>query len=153
MYLRVNEFADKYHVSVDNIYTQKHSGKLPESIFIKYTYNTMFIEESFFLRRQAFKKKIWLKAHDNYYFLERHLNVWQMALMMEKASKIGSQKSWNTWIKNFLFLIQEGGILHYKIQEKLWLFYRVTRTVINRLFRYCKIKPQKRQLSVLIDKD
>ena len=128
------DFAEKYNVGIGIVYTDRHKGKLPESIFYKSSNRKHFIDESFFIRRLDFRKRLWLEAHDNFYFLTKHSSLTDIAKILNRIDSSQSVNCWITYMSSALFASLPTSITVFKTTELLYKFYRYTRWIIRGLF-------------------
>ena len=82
------------------------------------------------IRRQEFRKKVWLRSHDYYYKLSETLNDSMIAeILMEYAG--GSKQGWVVFMSDGLFslAVDDMSILDYKISNNMWKFFRFSKVL------------------------
>lgn len=133
-WIKAIDFAEKHGFSVAIIYTDKHNGKIPESAFSLNNDGHYLIDESFFSRRLDFRKRVWLEAHDNYYFLTKHSTLTDIAKILNRIDPSQSVNCWVAYMSSALFASLPTSITVFKTTELLYKFYRYTRWIIRGLF-------------------
>ena len=149
-WVRVLEFADKYDTHTDNIYVKKHNRALPSFIFKKDRVG-LLIDEEFFVRRIKFRKKIWLKSHDNYYFITKNIPYSCLSRYLHIINPSVSIDSWNTFLAGDLFTVPPSSVTRFKVSDMLYKFYRYSRWIIQMAFRKLKIPVKNRDIDVILD--
>ena len=147
--MSINDFSDKYKVSAGAIYVGKHNGSLSSNAF-KAQYNSLFVDEEYFIRRERFKRKVWLESHDMFYFLTKHLSILEVASMLSEFS--GKKSNWSSWMNGPLFQIDDTSIINCKVNSKAWEFYRIARWIIRRLFVKARVPVSKRDITILLER-
>ncbi len=132
--LKLEEFSNKYEVSMDVLYMRKHKGDKYFHIVDKHIY----IDEEFILKRIEFRKKIKLQAQENYFFLTACLEQRSVARLVEKYMG-ATINSWNCFMETSLFRIDDI-VLQYKISTQLWDFYKCSKALINSIFKVIGVK-------------
>lgn len=141
-------FNERYSLPKNTIHVGKSKGTINASAFEKIK-NSIMIDEKFFIRRVGFKKRVWLEAHDFYYWLSKHLKDTQMSELLAKIDGDESQdciNNWNMFIHKTLFYRPESSVLVYKISPTLWKFWRYGRWIFNALHRLRGIQKNKRDI-------
>ena len=146
-YIKLTTFSELHGVSMCNLYTSKSTNYIPSFVF-----KGQYIDENFYARRQRFKKRVWLKNHDMYFFLSMHLEPGQIAEILAVTTD-RDKKCWSSYLSFKLFSRNEKSILSYKVDEMDWLFHRVIKAFIRRLFIKVKVAPKNRHLEILLDKE
>jgi hypothetical protein len=107
------------------------------------------IDEKYFVRRKRAYRKIWLQAHENYFFFSKHLIDSHIAKLLSLAH--GRMQDWTSFLAQGLWTYIES-ITNVTIPKMLWLFYKYTTWAINYMFKLKKIPQKKRILAVLIER-
>jgi len=145
-WIKVVDFAEKHNFNVNIIYVDKHKGKIPESAFLK-SKDSFFIDESFFTKRLDFRKRLWLEAHDAYYFLTKHKSLTDIAKILNRIDPSFTYMSWVTYMSGTLFASLPSSITIFKTTELLYKFYRYTRWIIRGIFiKFGRFVPDRRKL-------
>ena len=152
-WIKVAVFAEKHNVLLNSIYVKRSIGVLPKSIFKKIPKDGLYIDENYINRRNAFKKKVWLESHNNYYFLTKNFSPYYLSKMLNIIDPTKSIDNWNNFMSRYLFSVVDRSYLTYKIKDTLYKFYRYTRWIIQIAFRKLNIPMEKRDILVLIDRD
>ena len=129
MLISTTLFCEKHNITKENLYsTCRH-------LYVKID-NKNYIDEDFFIKRQEFRKKVWLQSHDYYYMLSYFLRDYTMAKILSRYTGI-KQTSWSSFLNKDLFSLAwlDGSILNYKIPMKQWAFFRVTSFLVKGLIR------------------
>ena len=150
--MSIESFAEKHNVNTSTVYAGKSNG-----VYNGYAFQTRqkehdLINESFFVRRYKFKRKVWLESHDLFYFLTRHMKAVQLSELLHKMDKNHSPESWNHFQSKTLFAFQSESILNYRVDGMSMKFYRYARWLVRGLFILKRVKPEHRDLKVLLDK-
>ena len=82
--ITIQDFCERHDAFATTIYVRKTKGHINPSAFSLNCEGVVMISESFFIRRKAFQKKIWLESHDFYYFLTKHMNEADLCRMLHK---------------------------------------------------------------------
>jgi len=128
-------------------------GTLPISVFKEgLKRGQRLINEEFFIRRREFKKKVWLESHDMYYFLTKHNTRLDLARLLHKVDVSITVETWNSFLAVTLFLLQRDDVMSYNVNGLMWKFYRYARWLIRALFIKVEVPPNKRDLSILLDR-
>ena len=123
-----SEFCIRYGMTEDALYMRVRNG---EKLLFKID-GVWYADDKAMERRLRFKKKIWLKSHDYYYDLITYFkNDNRYAAYL--AEKTGyATGSWGDFIRSVLFCVQSDSVLSYKITDRLWLFYRLSRELVRK---------------------
>lgn len=92
------------------------------------------INESYFVRRREFKRKVIDEAHDLYYWLNGVMKDSHLAEILSDYMG-GTKNSWVTFLGTDLFERNSRGILNTKIGGYFWRFWRFARALFRRLSR------------------
>jgi len=125
-------FSEKYKLS-KNIVHLAYYEKNPQ---IKKIDGKLYVDEKALLRRVEFRKRIWNKAHDNYYAITEYVSESQLYNFLSRMFG-DSKRGWIQFLAYDLFSMAniEKSILSYKINNKLWMFYRFTTALIRMVLR------------------
>jgi len=152
-WIKVAVFAEKHNVLLNSIYVKRCESILPKSIFKKIPKDGLYIDENYINRRNAFKKKVWLESHNNYYFLTKNFSPYYLSKMLNITNPSISIDNWNNFMSRYLFSVVDRSYLACRIKKTLYRFYRYTRWIIQMAFRKLKIPVKNRDIMVLIDRD
>jgi len=150
--LKIETFSKKYDVSIANVYVQKAEGKIAPSVFTMHNKGCMFINEDYFLRREEFKKKVWLESHDMYYFLTLHSRDADLVRWLCKIDDTVEFHTWQMFISRNLFMPSYSSILSCRVEGLAWKFYRFARWLIRAIFIKSGVRLENRDIKVLLDK-
>lgn len=87
----VADFCRKYNLNYSNTARFSKDG---------------FIDEKYFVRRRELFYRVRNEAHDIYFFLNRHLSIWQICTLLAIVDGDRSEnniQSWNNFIHKVLF--------------------------------------------------
>jgi len=140
-YVKADEFAYKYDVTVNNIYVKKSNGEFDEDAF-SVVRGTLYIDENYFTRRREFKLKLKNLAHENYYalkydlidddYVEKRSDTAICKLIKEKTTYSDrSLQSWRQFISLGLFSLNSSGILDTTSAPMVAEFYRVSQKIVR----------------------
>jgi len=126
----LESFCALYGCTKNNFYVMKHKYKYPEKAVIKKGMK-LYINSSYFLRRQAFKQQMYDKAINNYALLEKLYT--QSDLARECAKRTGCTfASWKTWICHEMWTVPQNSILNNQVSKYLVTFVRYTNALIRK---------------------
>lgn len=136
----VMDFCQKYGLSRDAVYVAKSEGKLPSSIFHKpINSHADSIDESYFLRRAKFRRKVELFNQSMYYILTEHFSVAEYAKAIVKVFGRPFDSVY-IHLNMRLFTLDDRSILVSKVSKLNWDLFRFNRKVIIMLNRRYGIK-------------
>jgi len=124
--------CEKYKLNKNTV----HIAYYNKNSQIKRIDGKLYVDEKALLRRVEFRKRIWNKAHDNYYAITEYISDSQLYNFLSRM--FGASKSaWIQFLAYDLFSMAniEKSILSYKINNKLWMFYRFTTALIRMVLR------------------
>ena len=132
-------FSEKYKMSVNMV----HMAYYYNNPQIKRIDGKLYVDEKALLRRVEFRKRIWNKAHDNYYAITEYISDSQLYNFLSRMFG-DSKRGWIQFLAYDLFSMAniEKSILSYKINNKLWVFYRFTTALIRMVLRREKLVEQ-----------
>jgi hypothetical protein len=150
--MKIAEAADIYDFSMSNLHVQISQGCIPESALVRRgkANRVAYIDHTYLVRRKEFEKKIWLESHDHFYWLNRTLSIALIAEMLAMVTD-RSKETWTSFMSGTLFRLPSDSILSSRIYAMAWEFYRITRAIINRIFRILKVPKDKRDLNIALD--
>lgn len=149
--ISVEDFGEKYEQDPNYIYVMRYNGVIPDEVLVKKSSRRSLVDESYFVRRKEFKKRIWNESHDNFYFLTKHLASFQLALLLHKVDPLVSRDTWNSFISVTLFSFGNDSIFSYKPSMLQWKFWRYSRWLIRAAFVLVDVKPINRDIDVLLE--
>ena len=134
--LSASTFEDKYELPNSTVAQFKHSHGM---VGMQKIGNTLYVDEKYFIRREEFRKKVWLQCHENYYAITEHIKDANLAYILARYTG-RSQDTWHTYMNQGLFSLAgfDGTIFHYKVPYKQWEFWRITTFLIRRILRLWK---------------
>jgi hypothetical protein len=141
----LEDFCETFNVSRNNVTTQASTGKLPQNLLVG-----KFINEKVLHVRKDFQQKIWIKSHENYYFLSKHIQDADIAYLLSLTGQ--TKNFWQQFINDDLFATLNGSITNYRVTGTMWKFYKYTCWVIQHIFKLVGIPRNKRNLSILIER-
>lgn len=129
-YLSIRLFAERYDIVLETarIYIANNKDKGTRVIE-----DSIYIDERFFLNRKKLEKKVWLEAHDMYYYiLDNYMtdNTLKFARVLHAINDKYSIASWNMFMQDKLFRLPPTSMFDYKINGRLWSFYRICRSIM-----------------------
>jgi len=129
--VRAEEFSELYGVNINTIH-QQSSTNHPLIYRVGYSIR---VKVDKLKARHNFRRKVWLKNHDNYYAITEYISENKLAGLLARYTDI-SQQAWVTYMNQKLFrLLPETLSFRYKLSPKDWLFFRYTTFMIKRIER------------------
>ena len=134
-------FTQKYGIdnnSVSVAYHKKHK-------FVKKISGDLYVDEKALIKRREFYNKVWNKAHDNYFAITEHIKDNQLYKFLAKV--FGENvHGWREFLRDGLFSLafKEKSILSYRINYKLWAFFRASTFLIRSLMRHERLVGQEK---------
>ena len=127
------EFVQKYEINFNSISVAHHK----KHKFVQKIAGKLYVDEKALIRRREFYNRIWNKAHDNYFQITEHISDYKLSVFLAKVFK-ESANGWVEFFRDGLFSItfKEKSILTYKINYKLWVFFRASTFIIRSLMRH-----------------
>ena len=126
-YIYAPSFCNEFHYNRNAVY-QMYAKKHP---LIHKRGKQIYVDYNGLMKRKEFHKRIWLKAHDNYYDLMEHFKIeTRLAKWLSQWSDF-SQASWVDFLARHLFMLPTEDLFGYKVSARLWRFYRMS----NRLLK------------------
>jgi len=151
-FIPFREFGNIYgQTQLNSLYVMRCKNEIPTVAFAL-DKKTNLVDVNFFVRRKKFQTKVWLEAHDNYFFLTRHMSASFLSKLIFEIDDTHTIDSWNMFFHKTLFRSMKENILAYMIDGMLMKFYRYSRWLIRGLFILANVKPQHRDTSVLLDR-
>ena len=107
--------------------------KLTFGKYVKQLNGKNYINLKPLIRRQEFRKRIWLTNHDNYFILTENMRDYDLALILARYTG-KTRANWAQFLSYRLFSLAfiEKSILDYKVPDNMWEFYRATTLIIRR---------------------
>lgn len=95
--------------------------------------NAIYVEVGKLKKRRDFYEKVWNRSIDNYYALCSLLEKKDLIDLLSNKMG-GSKQSWREFVNYDLFSthFRERNLLSYKINKKLWKFYRFSQHYARR---------------------
>lgn len=126
-------FCERYELStsaIDVAYYNNHP-------YVKKIAGALYVNEKALIRRREFYKRVWNKAHENYYNITEYITDAQFYNFLGRVLD-RSRESWMQFLHYGLFSVafNDKSILSYGISAQLWEFFRASTFVIRRLSRY-----------------
>ena len=135
--MRVKEFCEVFEQSENAVYA--HNSLYGSKFIVQVAPKEIRIDVDALLRRREFYQRVWLQSHKFYFILSELKKDSEIATILSKF--IGRSKgSWQTYIKYNLFstAFQDRSLLRYEIDDMLYMFWRVSGTIIRRAYREAK---------------
>lgn len=151
-FVKINDFLEKYDLEIYTINVKKKQGVLPDYIFRESSNNKMLIDENYFTKRNKFKVKTINNCHDIFFFITKHFNNRDLARGLHAIDNEISVDSWQFFLQVSLFSFQSDSIFNCKLSGMMWKFYRYSRWIIRGAFVLANVKPEHRDVSVLLDR-
>jgi len=132
--MSVNTFCEVYDESSSAIYT--HHSLKDTPFIIKTATGGVLVDDKALIRRREFYIRVWEQSHKYYYILNELKKDSKIAEILSKY--VGrSKSSWKVFLNHNLFSnsFKNRSLLRYKIDERLWIFWRVSGTIIRRAYR------------------
>lgn len=131
--MTIPEFNDKYNLSSPAIHIAINQGIVPKSVLYKPdNAKALYIDESWFLRRKEFKKKVFNFIHDMYYF---HYHGRFSDSFVARECGVSLPMIIDSMWRNK----SNEGILSFRLSEATWKVFRHMR-LIDRV-RYKRYNP------------
>ena len=126
-YIDAPSFCDEFQYHRNAVY-QMYAKKHP---LIHKRGKQIYVDYNGLMKRKEFQKRIWLRAHDNYYDLMEHFKAEnRLAKWLSQWSDV-KQDSWVDFLARHLFMMPTEDLFGYRVSVRLWGFYRMT----NRLLK------------------
>jgi hypothetical protein len=123
-WMRIPDFSDKYNVSRETIYVMKHRGTIPACAFKEFGRKEKLINETYILKKQSQKMRVYQANEDLYYDLLEYNKTMDIARALAPLVK-RSALAVNQWFGNkHLFYINSRSILYFRIPKIQLLLYR-----------------------------
>ena len=103
--------------------------------------NELWIDKNKVLKRYNFLLKVQNNTQEMYYYLNKHLNTSQIAMLLNHFYPEKSVLCWIDALSNVLFVNYENrSVLNYNIPESVWRMYRLFRWIFIYISRECELK-------------
>ena len=131
--LTIDDFCKIYNVDKNNLYVSRSQGSLPGSIFYKSNFhNINYIHETFFLRREEFKRKVNQFNHSMFYLLTEYYSASNIAKNAALHTE-GEESTLLIYLVDTMWCIDNKSMLNYKLSKTQWYLYRYNKWVANKL--------------------
>lgn len=131
-WITISEFCGTYGNSKESVFAMKCTGAIPKSAFKKISSKVTMIDENYFIRRVEFKKRITNEMHDYYFYLTRYFSEAEICRMIYKIDSTQSLSTWQAFLSNGLFALNNDSIMTTKVPPKKWAFYRYSTWIIRK---------------------
>ena len=121
-------FNEKYGLSKHNTSVFKAKNKTP-NVYIGKRKNCM-VNETYFLKREAFINKVKQENLDNFYYLAEHLSSSSIARILV-AMGSGSENSYAVFLSRGIFTSKTTSILDTTVSKLTWEFWRLSKRIIK----------------------
>lgn len=136
-FIYMDDFCEKYQLNIESFRSMKSRNYFPESIFKGYR-RDLQIDENYFLYKKQKVKKLWLKAHDNYYTLIEKIDENKLANLLHDIDNRKSVSTWSSFLYGYLFRIPPEKITNIELNNNLYLFLRYSSWIIRRNDVICR---------------
>jgi len=130
-FIRMDEFARRHDVSIANIHVANNEGRLPSYTFT-HSRGIMYINESYFLRRDTFARYIRTEAQSAHYELYELLG--RSAIVGRLMVLLGAKTSdtvFNDFMSNKLYKNKSFSILSFSISPVMRDFFIYSRKLLH----------------------
>ena len=126
--LEGKSYASLYNCSIGLVQVSNSKGH-------KYIFkqdNKLYIHVDKLIKRREFVIRIWNQSIDNYYSIVEDIGTQRFTELLS-SNLGGSQQTWRSFGDRGLFstAFKERNLLSYKVNKKLWRFYRFTQQYIR----------------------
>ena len=126
-YVSIDIFVDRYEVNKNHLFVLASTG----NTMFKRVNGKWYIDEKSLVRRKEFRKRLWLAAHEYYFDIAAYFgNDSKFAKMLEKYTG-KSKEGWIDFLRHGLFAIPNDDMFRYKVKNRLWVFFFITRAIIR----------------------
>jgi len=112
----------------------------------------VLVDENWFLKRANFRHSIIQKAQEQFFALIKNYRTFTVAKLLFYAYPNHTLRSWNTFLRDGLFRINNYKITNFRISIMMWRFFRLSRAIINNEFRANGILLKDRDLMKIWEK-
>ncbi len=129
----VKLFCEKYKLSTGSIYVSVSNGVIPKSVFFR-PFNSAYdhINESYFVRRKEFRRKVNLYNQDVYYYLIDFFSVQDIANVLFKLYGTPTTAT-RPLINERLFAVDRSSILSARVTMTEWALFKYGRLLEREL--------------------
>ena len=123
--MRIRDFAEKYGISAETLMSRKCMGDLPSNIFY-YPLNSkvMYVDESFFTRRWAFKNRVKYNNQDMFYLLTEYFSISELSKCISNMYG-GNELSLNMYFSRSLFAYDHRNTITITMLEyRAWKYFK-----------------------------
>lgn len=132
-FIPMREFCERFDIKVETMTVAKSEGRFPPEMFKK-DRKSVLVDYKFVERRLAFRKKMWLEAHDLYFELMEVLPTQSaLAKLLSKLEDPACDSSsvWNSWLSSSLFsLVENNKSFVLEARTKDYKFVRFSRWLL-----------------------
>lgn len=134
-FLSVRAFCEKYNLNERSFLVLKSRGYYQNAF--KKDGRDIYVDENYFIHKIEAKKRLWLRACNNYYSIVEKISILKLAKMLYSIDSNKSLDSWNMFLHENLFSMPSERITDIRINKGLYLFTRYSNWIIKRgVFRY-----------------
>jgi hypothetical protein len=134
MKISIDTFCYKYDISYQSMMSMRSQNKYPEYIFHKVGRH-LYVDESYFLKRWEFIRKVNLRNQDLYHLLAEHFSEAEMARAIKEYTKVKSAlTSISAHLREDTFMLGDG-TNQTIISPIKWAVYRYASAIERRLKR------------------
>ena len=127
------EFCQKYGIDENNVRRFAKGG---------------FVNEKYFVRRREFFYRVRNETHEIYYFLEKHLSIWQICTLLaivDGDNSASSIQSWNNFIHKVLFTNYSNKPITVDIMSlnlyTCWRYFRwIKKALFSKIVKFKKLR-------------
>jgi len=150
-FLSVEDFAEKYEIKPTSVYVFRLNNDVPDGVFVKESRYGLMVDENYFIKRDEFRKSVWLASHDMFHYFTEHIAESDLAYLLNKVDESVSINTWVSFLSTNLFRMDDSSILSFKISDNGWKFFRYVRWLIRAVFIKNGVPSNKRDLSIVLD--
>jgi len=128
--ITVEDFAEIAEVTTSNIYQMKYRGDIAEGAFLREK-DILMVDETFFYRRQDFKRKLKNFNQDAYLVIADKYKDLHIARMICEKFPEESVGSINVFLGTNLFRTESLSVMVYKVSYLHWKFFKFAREYVR----------------------
>ena len=128
----IADFAEKYEMTIANIYSQKCLGGIPKHLFKKIDKKQETINESYFIKRVEYRKKVQFFNQDIYYLL---IDYYSEGQIIEAVATYysGAKGGITGYVTNSMWACHSRSVITNSVNEREIVFYKFGKRLIRRL--------------------
>lgn len=94
--------------------------------------NKLYVQMDKLIKRREFSINVWNQSIENYYEIIENIGTSKFTQMLSDSIG-GSKQSWRQFFDNGLFSVKfkEKSLLSYKVNKKMWRFFKFTQKYIR----------------------